>query len=126
MSGIRSLMSAGLPGRTASAIGKAVRTGVTSTVTTQASATKLNPNEFATLTTASGQTGYVLTASQVGDEYLLFNTTATTALIYPPSGGKINLGSADAAFSLAQNKAALISQYDATAGAPLYAAILTA
>ena len=58
----------------------------------------------ALLTTAGGATAFVLSDIWgIGDEVTVFNTSATAALVYPPSGGAFDGGSTDASVSLAQN-----------------------
>lgn len=57
------------------------------------------------VTTASGQTATVLPAAYpVGSPILVRVNTATAGLVFPPVGGSINGGSANASFSVAQNK----------------------
>ncbi len=57
------------------------------------------------VTTAVGQTAVALPSKHaVGSPIIVVNASATAALVFPPSGGKINNGSADASFSVAQNK----------------------
>jgi hypothetical protein len=57
------------------------------------------------VTTAGGQTAVQIPSTMpVGGEMWINNTSATAALLFPPSGGTINGGSADASFSVAQNK----------------------
>lgn len=57
------------------------------------------------LTTAAGQTAGVLPANaSFGSPILVRVNTATAALIFPPTGGSINGGAANASFSVAQNK----------------------
>lgn len=57
------------------------------------------------VTTASGQTATVLPSSHpLGSPVIVHVTTATAGLVFPPVGGSINGGSANASFSVAQNK----------------------
>lgn len=57
------------------------------------------------LTTAVGQTAVqLLSTIPVGADVYVWNTTATAALVFPPSGCSIQGGSANASFSVAQNK----------------------
>lgn len=74
-------------------------------------------------TTSSGQTAFVLSSSLgLGEPYWFHNSSATTALVYPPSGGAIQGGSTDASFSVAQNKTAIFNRRSSTA----WVAVLTA
>jgi hypothetical protein len=60
------------------------------------------------VTTAVGQTAVVLPANgAVGSPVTVVVSTATAALVFPPTGGSINNGSANASFSVAQNKPTL-------------------
>lgn len=56
------------------------------------------------LTTSSGQTAFVPSDIWgIGDTVTVFNTTATTALFYPPVGSSIDGGSTDASVTIVQN-----------------------
>lgn len=60
------------------------------------------------VTTSVGQTAVQLPANRGTGNPLVVNViTATAGLVFPPSGGAINGGSANASFSVAQNKPAL-------------------
>lgn len=66
-------------------------------------------------TTSSGQTAVTLdSAYPLGGETIMINTTATAMLLFPPTGANINGGSANASFSVAQNKPVRILRFDAT------------
>jgi len=57
------------------------------------------------VTTASGQTAVLLPANHpVGSPIVVRVTSATAGLVFPPTGGAVNGGSANASFSVAQNK----------------------
>lgn len=68
------------------------------------------PTDFCVFTTVAASTGAILPASstQVNptDVYYVVNHGANALSIYPPTGGKIANGSANAAFSVAANKMA--------------------
>lgn len=67
------------------------------------------------LTTAGGATACTIdSAFPVGQMAIVQTISATTGLLFPPTSGVINNGSANASFSVAQNKTALIYRYDAT------------
>jgi hypothetical protein len=77
---------------------------ITCAGTAQATATALTGSHNV-LTTAAGETACVLPAKYpVGSPIVVRNNTATAALVFPPVGGAINGGSANASFSVAQNK----------------------
>ncbi len=60
------------------------------------------------VTTDTSQTAFRLPASHAaGSPILVVNSSSGAALVFPPSGGKVNNGSADASFSVAQNKPTL-------------------
>lgn len=100
-------MGLGLPSALAGKLGAAI-VGVTTAGTAQGTATALTVNAFNLLTTAASQTGAILPAGSPGDCVLVFTNTATTAVIYPATGGTIQNGSANAGVNLAQNKAMLL------------------
>jgi hypothetical protein len=82
--------------------------GVTGNGTAQTGATSLDGiggGNFWSLTTSGGNTAFVLPAGKpIGYELHVYNTTSTTALIFPESGAQISGGGANNSFSVAQNK----------------------
>lgn len=83
--------------------------------TAQATATPITTN-FTVLTTSTGQTAFVLPTVAAGSgPYIVSNANSDTALVFPPSGGTIQGGSANASFSVAQNKTAMFFKTSATA-----------
>ena len=58
-----------------------------------------------------------LTGYGVGDFYEFVNSTTQACVIYPPSGGKINNGSANASATLAASKSVRVYVTDPTSGA---------
>lgn len=77
---------------------------VTAVGTAQSGAASL-PGAFNVVTTAVGQTAVVLPASYPAYTPLIVRVTSATAgLVFPPTGGTINGGSANASLSVAQNK----------------------
>lgn len=66
-------------------------------------------------TTASGQTAFVLpSTAELLEEFEFTNTSSTTALLFPPSGGAINGGSTNASISVAQNQAVRLRRVSTT------------
>lgn len=57
-----------------------------------------------------------------GAVYVCRNTDADSVVVYPPTGGSINAGAADAGFTLAQNKTAIFF----STGDGTFLAVLTA
>jgi len=63
------------------------------------------------LTAAGGATGAIFqSTAKIGSPYYLFNSSATSAVIYVPSGSAINTV-VDDTYTLAQNKAVTFMQY---------------
>lgn len=68
------------------------------------------------LTTAVGQTAVTVDSSMpIGAQLEVHTITATAGLVFPPTGGTINQGSANASFSVAQNKGIILRRMSATA-----------
>lgn len=79
------------------------------------SSPKAYAQSFVMLTTAGGQTAITLdSAWPVGAWGAVSTITATTGLLFPPSGCKFDNGSDDASTSIAQNKTRLIYRATAT------------
>ena len=77
---------------------------VTAATTAQGTATAL-PGAFNVVTTSAGETGIRLPASYPAFTPLVVRvTSATTALLFPPTGVTINGGRANASVNVAQNK----------------------
>lgn len=114
MPSVQTLMNLGMPSGPARRIGK-TPTSKTGVGTAQTGATLLAVEEFGILTTAGGATAFVLPSdAALGDDVVVFNNTATAALLFPHSGGNINNGSTDASISLAQNKKATLTKLTST------------
>lgn len=109
---VSDLMGLGMPGPLATLLGNTPGT-LAGTGTAQTGATQITTS-MAKLTTTGGATAFVFrSTSTITRLFFLYNSSATTALIYPPSGGTIVGLSQDAAFSLAQNKSVIFWRYDA-------------
>lgn len=95
------MVASGLFKGTAFAVNGSISTGLTAAGTTQATALPLTSAHNIVGTTAVG-TGVIL-ASNLGitDKVYVKNEGANALLVYPPSGGTINGGSANAAVSVA-------------------------
>lgn len=107
------LMGVGIPDKAANALGNTIAT-IAGVGTAQTGAANLTVNTVL-LTTAGGATAFKFpTTWQVGDEVSTYNTSATTALIYPQSGGSIDGGSTDASVSVAQNASRTFTKVSAT------------
>lgn len=103
MASVGALIGLGLPPRLAGIMGltPTTKAGVG---TAQATATPITSN-FTIATTAVGQTAFRLGTFPGGaGPFMFVNTTATAALVFPPTGGTVQGGAANASFSVAQNK----------------------
>jgi hypothetical protein len=108
-----SLCQVGIADQAAIRLGNTIRT-IAGVGTSQALGANITVNS-ALLTTSGGATAFKLpTTWQVGDDVTVFNTSSTTALLYPQVGGAINGGSTDAAISIAQNTGVLLRKMSAT------------
>lgn len=79
----------------------AVITGLTATGTNQATAFLLTNSADHEFTTVAASTGAILPAGTLPSEISVFNGGASTLAVYPPVGGSINAGTANASVSLA-------------------------
>jgi len=71
--------------------------------------------DFVRLTTAASQTAATIDANfPVGQTAWVATITATTGLLFPPTGCKFDNGSDNASTSIAQNKGRLIYRASAT------------
>jgi len=105
MTTIRNLMGTGSSGQAAQAAVGMPSTSLTATGTTQTDALAL-PSDFNVFTTVAANTGAILPTSSTCDWITVVNHGANTLKVYPPTGGKIANGSANAAFSVAATKTA--------------------
>lgn len=103
------LTGLGLPGALAAMLGEDVAT-LAGVGTAQSGAAQI-ATPVVLATTSSGQTAFALPSgtanpglTAAGNEVVVFCTSATTALVFPPVGGTLNGGSSSV--SVAQNKGA--------------------
>lgn len=102
------LIGSGMPPLLAAELGNQPSTLITAGTAQGTAAAVLTKN--VTLTTAGSQTGAILPATaKIGTPYYFFNPTATSGVIYVPSGHYLN-GSQNAGLTLAQNKGAILIQ----------------
>lgn len=80
---------------------------LTAAGSTQGTALAL-PSDFNIVTTTAASTGVILPAAgpqcSPGDSFIVVNHGANSLTVYPPTGGKIANGSANAGLALASNK----------------------
>lgn len=106
------LMGLGVPGQQAEALGDNPHQ-LTTTGTAQGTAATIKSKDTELLT-AGSQTGAIFPASApINSQYSIVNPTATTGVIYAPSGHTMG-GTLNGSFNLAQNKAAIVWQYKRT------------
>jgi hypothetical protein len=99
----KDMLGGGVSSGMANAITGAFNT-IAAAGSTQADATLVTGTGIAVVTGADGTKGVVLAAGSAGDTVEIFNSSASTLKVYPPSGAAIavvgtGLGSANAAFS---------------------------
>lgn len=99
------LMGVGLPQEQATRLGTSALTTIAGVGTAQSGAAAIPESVNNVLaTTAGGATAFVLpSTAAIDDAYSVVNSSSTTALVFPPSGGSINAASADASVTVAQN-----------------------
>ncbi len=109
-------MGAGMPAGQASQLGDTIKS-ITGAGTAQGgSSPTVYAGDVALLTTSAGQTACTLdSAFPVGEVAEVYTITATTGLLFPPSGCTIDQGSANASVNIAQNKGRRIRRTSATA-----------
>lgn len=115
MNGLGSdMMGLGMPPALANLVGETIPAPVAAAGTSQAGATPLT-GTINQVTTSAGQTAVLLPSTQpLGTAVHVYVSTATTALVFPPTGGNINEGAANASFSVAQARTATFSRVSAT------------
>ena len=109
----------GTPAQTASAIVGGVNSTVAAAGTTQATATLLPFSSNFVVSTGTG--GVILPPGigstislSAGDSMRVFNYSGGSINVYPPTGGKISNGSANAAFVITNTKGAEFVCIDGT------------
>lgn len=106
------LVGLGVPPQLAEVLGNGPN-ALTTTGTSQATAATIKAHNTE-LTTAGSQTGAILpSAAKIGTLYYISNPTATSGVVYVPSGHYLN-GSQNAGLTVAQNKGAILWQYKKT------------
>jgi hypothetical protein len=83
-----------------------LQTGLTATGSSQATAFPLTNNTLHEFTTVSSSSGAILPIGVTPSEIAIFNDGASSLTIYPPTGGSIDSGTANASVSLAAGSGA--------------------
>lgn len=92
-----------------------VANSLTAAGSSQTDAYALGMDDYNVFTTVASSTGARLPSTlSAGDEIQVVNYGANTLSVYPPTGGKINNGSANAAVSITANKSANFVTIDGT------------
>jgi hypothetical protein len=103
--------------------------GLTGAGSTQGTALAL-PSDFNIFTTTAASTGAILPASgfqyQITDTIIVVNHGANSLTVYPPTGGKVSTGSTNAGMAIPSGKTAWFLLVDATVGANIWAASVSA
>ncbi len=99
-----------------------VSSGLTATGSTQGTALALSSviNEVSTVSASTGVR--LMPDMSPGDMIHVHNSGASTLSVYPPTGESIQSGAANAAFSVATNRAALFIKRSNTAWSAVYGA----
>ena len=98
------LMASSLPAAAANKLGFDAQATVSAAGTTQGTATTLVSN-FSNVTTAAANSGVII--GRANEINVVINNGANPVKVYPPSGHAINGGSANAAFTVTNGKAAI-------------------
>lgn len=117
MTGLRkNLMGVGIPAEAAAQLGLSSIIAISAAGSAASDATVLNKqNTFVNLT-ATGADGVKLPAdADLGVEYIIYNGSGSTGLVYPPTSGTLNSGTATTGtLSLATHKVARFIRYSST------------
>jgi hypothetical protein len=82
-------------------VNPSLMTGLTATGSSQATAFPLTNNTLHEFTTVASSTGAILPIGVTPSEVTIYNNGASTLTLYPPKGGSIDSGTANASVSLA-------------------------
>lgn len=108
------LMGLGLPQEQSVRLGFSDLTTLAGVGTAQSGAAAIRVNNTLA-TTAVGQTAFVLPSdAELEVPYLVTNSSATAALVFPPTGGTINAAAANASVSIAQDLARIFVRKTST------------
>lgn len=114
MGEINNMVGIGFPPEMAKSIVGPVNVAQTSAGSSQTDATAITGDAVLLPTVGSG-TGVIISASMsVGSEIRIYNGGANALAVYPPTGGQINDGTANAAISITAARGAIITRLSAT------------
>lgn len=110
----KDLASLGMPPALASRVGITIKS-ITATGTTQGTP-KVYAGDYALLTTAAGTTACTLdSAFPVGDAAVIANISTVTGLLFPPTSGTLNGGSANASVGIPGGSVVTVTRTSPTA-----------
>lgn len=118
------LVGLAMPAQLASQLGNQP-SSLACTGTTLGAAASIKTTNVEVVPSASNTGAVFQTSAKLGTPHYIFNAQSTGAVIYVPSGYFMN-GTADATFTLAQNKSVVMWQYKRASGVGYWAANLTA
>lgn len=98
------MMAAGVSAETSKAIIGNVDSGVTATGSSSQANSYAIRAAFTQVTGGGATTGVRLPAMNPSEERFICNQSGSNCLVYPPTGGKLNDGAANAALTLADNE----------------------
>ena len=115
MNGLGSdMMGLGVAPALANLMGESIPAALAAVGTAQVGAPTLT-GTINQVTTAASQTAVLLPTTQpVGTSVHVYVSSATSATVFPPSGGSINEGAANASFTVAQARLATFVRVSAT------------
>jgi hypothetical protein len=117
-------MGLGMPAQLAEVLGNQAN-ALACTGTTQGTAATIKTTNTELVSSASN-TGAVLQATvPIGSPHYVFNSQATTAVVYVPTGDALN-GSTNGTLSVAQNKGAILWKYKTAGSVGSWASIVAA
>lgn len=117
------LMGLGMAPALAAIEGVPIPAALAGVGTAQSGSTALPPNGIVQGTTSAGQTAFRLSSDQpLASPVGVYISTSTSAVVFPPTGGNINEGAANASFTVAQARLAWFWRVSATKWVVTYGA----
>lgn len=104
---VKSLMGSGCSAGLAQSIAGRVTSGLTATGSSSQANSLAIYSSINVVSTTAANTGVRLPSGSAGDEMVVANNGASTLTVYPPVGGALNGGSANAGLSVATLKVAI-------------------
>lgn len=110
-------------------LGNVTVVNLTSAGATTAQGSYVAPSDVLVITAASGHTAVTLPDPYLlgmvpGDYFVFINASTTTGVIFPPTGGTINGGSANASVNCTASKVTVVFVTTVASGASTFSAII--